>query len=419
MPREDALTVVVVARNAAATIARALRSVAGEAGVEVLLVDDGSSDDTVAVARACSGRIRLRRTPRHTTLAAARQFALGAVTTRFGAWLDADDEYLPGRVAALRSALEGGADIVADGAEIVDGLSGECLARAEIPEFVRSKRPPARLFERNYLPGDGVVGFRTGTICAIGYDPVGAADLDIILRGLASGAQVRLLDTVGYRIHAYPSSHSRDRARTRFLCRRALQKHPYERVRELLRSSGETPATSAWALFSMAALREEYDAAEGFLAEVTALDLGSELILEPAGPLPAPEGWRLAFCRGTLRLLQGDPQAARRSLEQAADAWASPETLNNLGVTLRRLGDPETAMRCFEDAVRLWPGYVDARLNRASREAGEITVLPLRRLASRTDYLAPPTSRTPPSAPPSPPSAPRSTDTPGNRRSCP
>ncbi|HKT61744.1 MAG TPA: glycosyltransferase family 2 protein, partial [Gemmatimonadales bacterium] len=54
-------SVIIPARNEAQTIARLVHAVLDQAppgwNVEVLLVDDGSTDDTVAVARAAGARV--------------------------------------------------------------------------------------------------------------------------------------------------------------------------------------------------------------------------------------------------------------------------------------------------------------------------------------------------------------------------
>jgi glycosyltransferase involved in cell wall biosynthesis len=54
-------SVIIPARNEARTIARLVRAVLDQAppgwSVEVLLVDDGSTDETVAVARAAGARV--------------------------------------------------------------------------------------------------------------------------------------------------------------------------------------------------------------------------------------------------------------------------------------------------------------------------------------------------------------------------
>ena len=60
-PARPAASVIIPARNEATTIARLVHAVLDQAppgvGVEVLVVDDGSADDTPAVARAAGARV--------------------------------------------------------------------------------------------------------------------------------------------------------------------------------------------------------------------------------------------------------------------------------------------------------------------------------------------------------------------------
>jgi hypothetical protein len=109
MPR---VSVVIPAFNAARFIDRAIGSVLSQTwtDIEVLVVDDGSTDDTVAV---------LRRYGRHVTLiqqrnagpAAARNRGLQAAVGEFVAFLDADDWWEQGKLTAQVELLDTHPDI--------------------------------------------------------------------------------------------------------------------------------------------------------------------------------------------------------------------------------------------------------------------------------------------------------------------
>ncbi len=66
---------------------------------EVIVVDDGSSDDTAAVARELGATVI--RHPHNRGLAAARNSGLEGTTCEWAAFLDSDDEWLPTHLAHL------------------------------------------------------------------------------------------------------------------------------------------------------------------------------------------------------------------------------------------------------------------------------------------------------------------------------
>ena len=117
--REPRLSVVVPAYNAAGTLARALDSIAAQtrAPDEVIVVDDASSDATAAVAEAHALRPNLLRLGTNHGAGGALHRGLEAATHDWVAFLDADDEWLPDKLAAQLAALAGEphASIVATG----------------------------------------------------------------------------------------------------------------------------------------------------------------------------------------------------------------------------------------------------------------------------------------------------------------
>ena len=100
------LTVCVPVFNAADRIERAIRSVAldeVDGGVEILVCDDGSTDDTWAVLERVAdeiGQVRLIRNERNRGRPATRNALLEGARGRFLTWLDADDEKYPGMLRA-------------------------------------------------------------------------------------------------------------------------------------------------------------------------------------------------------------------------------------------------------------------------------------------------------------------------------
>lgn len=92
-------SVVIPAYNSAATLGRALDSVGAQTlpAHEIIVVDDGSTDETPAVARCHGTRLTyLRQT--NAGVAAARNAGAAAASGDWLAFLDADDWYAPDRL---------------------------------------------------------------------------------------------------------------------------------------------------------------------------------------------------------------------------------------------------------------------------------------------------------------------------------
>lgn len=385
------VTVVIPARNAAATIGRAVRSATGARVREVLLVDHASTDDTAAIAGR-HARLPLRVVPAAGALrlGGVRQIGLDAVATPYATWLDADDEFLDGRVDRLVAHLEAGADLVADAAEVCSP-DGTCRAMP-MPPFLQRRGGWVRLFERNYLPGPGVIGFRPEALRRVGYDPQqhGPEDTDILLRALDAGARLALEPAPGYRIHAHPSSLSRDLSNQQAMYRALLRKHHPDHIRDLYLAQGWSERVARWALYSVALFMGDFVAAGRHLTTIAGLADGvdPETVVEPDGPHPCPEGWRLAFARGTLILLEGQVAGAREALLEAERRWPTAEGANNLGVAAAREGHAESARALFETASSRKAGYLDATLNGRGGSPLRVTSHPFRHHDNRSDYSA-------------------------------
>ena len=114
---------VIPAHNAAATIARAVRSVHQQTCLvsEIIVVDDGSTDDTARVLGSFRNMgVTVVRTENR-GVAAARNTGANLATGDVVAYLDADDEWAPGFVRAMKSLLaaEPAAWVAASGYSVV------------------------------------------------------------------------------------------------------------------------------------------------------------------------------------------------------------------------------------------------------------------------------------------------------------
>jgi glycosyltransferase involved in cell wall biosynthesis len=141
------ISVVIPSYNAARWLAGSLDSIFAQtvAPGEVVVVDDGSTDDTPAILRAYGDRLHVVRGT-HGGLAAARNLGLAVARGDWIAFHDADDLALPDRLAVLLDHLQrsGGSDgVFADGARLDDGarltpralaarVSGRALTAADL-----------------------------------------------------------------------------------------------------------------------------------------------------------------------------------------------------------------------------------------------------------------------------------------------
>ena len=311
MSGRTGFTVLIAVKDGESTIGRAIASVRDEAA-HIVLIDHASTDRTIEIARDMGGAsLRVVSAAQCDTLGAVRQAGLALAPTRFAAWLDADDEFLPGRIDRLRARLEQ-ADVAAVfDATILCGPDGSERA-VPLPEWTAQSSLAARLFERNPFPAIGLIGFDADAWRGLGYDAAfpGAEDLDIVLRAAAQGLAVGWIAEAGTRVHVRYESLSRRRDNQRAMYARALRKHPYQVVESTYREAGWDAATTSWGLASMALFRGDGAVALGYLDQARRVGVN---------------GWQMAFARGVAHLLSGDGAYALQSLMVAEDLEPSPE----------------------------------------------------------------------------------------------
>jgi len=92
-------SIIIPAFNAAATLGRAVESVRTQSwpAHEIIVVDDGSTDSTVEIARQYGDAVRLIQQP-NSGVSAARNAGAAAATGDWLAFLDADDWYAEDRI---------------------------------------------------------------------------------------------------------------------------------------------------------------------------------------------------------------------------------------------------------------------------------------------------------------------------------
>ncbi|GCD44727.1 glycosyl transferase [Streptomyces paromomycinus] len=216
-PASTRFSVVCPTYNRSRLIAQTLDSVRSQSVTdwELLVVSDGSTDDTEDWVRAAVGRdprIRLIRTERHGHPSGPRNRGLAEARGEFIAYLDHDDVWHEAHLSALLTAFESGGDVVATGFELRDEegrvtSSSRPLEMCWHPEIqaLGAVFEPSRVAHRRGC-AERVGGWRTGD---------GMEDWDLWLRLADAGARfvtvldrtASLLDSAGTRRHHIAGRH--------------------------------------------------------------------------------------------------------------------------------------------------------------------------------------------------------------------
>jgi glycosyltransferase involved in cell wall biosynthesis len=389
---QDDVTVLIAARNAQETICRAVASVRAQSSCPIVLVDDFSEDDTVNLARLEGGSgLTVVRPPYHGALGFTRQCGLNVIQTPFTLLLDADDAFLPARIARFTAQMnDQPSELWADELLLFDGSSNALIRHIAIPDFIASAPVPYRLFERNYLPGVGQVGYRTELAKAVGYDPElhGPEDIDLVLRMMLQGARFAYDGQAGYAMYAYPTSVSRNLERQKTMYARSLARFQEQVVERFYIRHGASRRQVFIGILLMLIHQTKYEEALSML--LRAEDTGAEAKEVPNESQKPHEDeiweWRLRFYRGSLHLKAGQPDLAVQALNEAMTIRVSPDTLNNLGCALKELKRINEANQCFIKALQFKPHYLDAKENLSNSNNMFITLPEMRILVSRDHY---------------------------------
>lgn len=248
MPEPPLVSVIIPCYKQAHFLPSALESVFAQTypAVEAVVVNDGSPDDTDAVARGCGDRIRYV-SQANAGLPAARNAGIAASTGRYLLFLDSDDLLPPNAIASAVEALAGRDDAFA-----ISGWRKFATNPAEPLEpdrFPRGGDPFPQLLHDNPGPPNSYLVPRA-LVERVGRFETSlrsCEDWDLWVRVALTGAQLVAVPGVGayYRIAAGSMSTNRPRmleTRTEVLMRisAAFRERP-----ELLAKWGSELATAA------------------------------------------------------------------------------------------------------------------------------------------------------------------------------
>jgi len=352
------VSVIMAVYNGAPYVAQAIDSVLAqtEAGWELLIVDDGSTDGTAAVLHRYAGRgaITVMQQP-NAGVSAARNRAARAATAQWVAILDADDVWRPNYLHTLLPALQADPSAVAAfaGWQYLDA-AGTPLPQTVVLPAAAARQLPEDLTWRNALVPSAAIVRRAALEQAGGFDPAlaGTEDWDLWLRLAPLGHFIVIPQAlVLYRTHAENTSDKIKAMEANIL--KLLHKHlgplpadPTAGNRPQRRALGALFFNSALGYFRQqqpALAHAKLNAAlSAWPAYVEQAEFYYELAcaFQPRGRRGQPDGPALAEGADLLRSvlgddraqwgraclvlarLAGDPAVARRYAAQAV--WSAP-----------------------------------------------------------------------------------------------
>jgi glycosyltransferase involved in cell wall biosynthesis len=190
------VTAVIAAYNREHTVARAIRSIQAQrhAVAEVIVVDDASQDGTAAAARAAGATVLTLQA--NGGAAAARNHGIQAATQPWIAFLDSDDEWLPGHIETLWPHADR-YGLITGASQVVDDDTGQTTVNG-----VRRRRelvtPLPLVYPDNFVSSGGVLVSRAALTAAGGFDETlrFSEDFDLWLRVLSAHRGLALADPV-------------------------------------------------------------------------------------------------------------------------------------------------------------------------------------------------------------------------------
>jgi glycosyltransferase involved in cell wall biosynthesis len=208
--RAHDVSVVIPVHNRPALVRRAVDSVLRQTAppAEVIVVDDGSTDDTPEVLASYGDAIRVLRFRRSRERGAARNAGAAAGRTSLVAFLDSDDEWEPDKLERQRAVV---APASVTGIRIV-GADGRTLKRAYAPP----RSAPRRLLDRNaFIGSPSSLLIDAGLFERIGGFPEdrsvqGSEDWLLLLKLRAASVRLAVLSAPLVRYRAHPGMSTGD-----------------------------------------------------------------------------------------------------------------------------------------------------------------------------------------------------------------
>ncbi len=253
---ETQVTFVMAAYNASSTIRRAISSIESQTcrAWSLIIVDDGSSDDTLEIAKkvaADDSRI-LAIAAEHGGTAAARNQALNFVDTGYVGYIDADDEVIPTYLQEMLDFVSQnpGHEIYScDGRFVYDAAPSEPVLGLTKSMSVTIDN----LIERCWILGGGALVEASLLRRLGGFDRTRyAEDYDLWLRAIASGARHMSIPRKLYVYHRSVSGQKSEDAVSGTLSK-------IQTLQSLIDSGGLCPSTALKAAKEISACQKKLE----------------------------------------------------------------------------------------------------------------------------------------------------------------
>ncbi len=180
------VTVIIPCHNMQDFVGAAVRSALEQdpAPREVVVIDDASTDGSAEAAAGSGDRVRIL-TGHGEGPASARNLGIAAATTEHVAFLDADDQWFPGKLRAQLEAIER----PGVGVAYTDYVRGESLETASSPRLAQYSRAGegwvfSRLLRQNFILTSSVLARRSLLVRCGLFNPhlLGCEDIELWLR---------------------------------------------------------------------------------------------------------------------------------------------------------------------------------------------------------------------------------------------
>jgi glycosyltransferase involved in cell wall biosynthesis len=196
------VSVFVPTRNRAVLLERALASIErqGRNDIEIIVVDDASSDETPHLLAQLAAQQRLRWYRNETPMGAcaSRNIAIQAARALYVTGLDDDDEMLPDRVTTLLGALQS-QDAFVCGCDRIQSAAGKAHTR-----LVPTRIDRDAILSRNVV-GNQILAERSKVLACGGFDeslPAGQ-DYDLWIRMILAFGPARGVKRTLQKVHAH------------------------------------------------------------------------------------------------------------------------------------------------------------------------------------------------------------------------